>query len=99
MSIERSKKDSSREDTVSHVRHRVSLVSVPSKSRCTSVLLKFRDCELKTEVALGGGTVLEASDVTDVDTDHRHRDSMVNQVKNWNHRDGRTIFPRWACPR
>ena len=32
MSMDRSKKDSSREDTVSHVRHRVSLVRAPSNS-------------------------------------------------------------------
>ena len=37
MSIERSRNDSSREDTVSHVRQRVSLVSTPSKSLCTIV--------------------------------------------------------------
>jgi len=37
MSIERSRKDSSREETVSHVRHRVSLVRTPSKSLCTIV--------------------------------------------------------------
>ena len=37
MSIERSRKDSSREETVSHVRHRVSLVRTPSKSLWTIV--------------------------------------------------------------
>lgn len=37
MSMDRSRKDSSREETVSHVRHRVSLVRVPSKSLCTRV--------------------------------------------------------------
>lgn len=37
MSIERSRKDSSREETVSHVRHRVSLVRTPSNSLCTIV--------------------------------------------------------------
>lgn len=37
MSIERSRKDSSREETVSHVKHRVSLVRTPSKSLCTIV--------------------------------------------------------------
>lgn len=37
MSIERSKKASSREETVSQVRHRVSLVRTPSNSRCTIV--------------------------------------------------------------
>jgi len=37
MSMERSRKDSSREETVSHVRHRVSLVRTPSKSLCTIV--------------------------------------------------------------
>ena len=37
MSIDRSMNDSSRDDTVSHVRHRVSLVSTPSNSRWMSV--------------------------------------------------------------
>ena len=37
MSIERSRNDSSREDTVSHVRQRVSLVRTPSNSLCTIV--------------------------------------------------------------
>ena len=37
MSIDKSRNDSSRADTVSHVRHRVSLVSTPSKSLCTIV--------------------------------------------------------------
>ena len=39
MSIDRSKKDSSRDETVSQVRQRVSLVRMPSKSWCTSVFL------------------------------------------------------------
>ena len=37
MSIERSMNDSSREETVSHVRQRVSLVKTPSNSLCTMV--------------------------------------------------------------
>src|SRR5882724_4203568 len=53
MSMERSRKDSSREDTVSQVRQRVSLVSVPSKRPCTKVAWgrdsDERDDELDTE--------------------------------------------------
>lgn len=37
MSIERSRNDSSREETVSHVKQRVSLVRIPSKSLWTRV--------------------------------------------------------------
>jgi hypothetical protein len=37
MSMERSRKDSSLDETVSHVKHLVSLVRTPSKSLCTIV--------------------------------------------------------------
>jgi hypothetical protein len=68
MSIERSRKDSSREETVSHVKHRVSLVRTPSKSLWTIVddedldpvelgnearELETDECALKPKTALG----------------------------------------------
>ena len=59
MSIERSRKDSSREETVSQVKHRVSLVRTPSKSLCTIV----GDDELDP--------VEEGSDTRELETDER----------------------------
>lgn len=53
MSMDKSKKDSSLEETVSHVRHRVSLVKTPSNKRWTRV--EGKEGEAATEV----GGVLE----------------------------------------
>lgn len=52
MSIERSMKDSSRDDTVSHVRHRVSLVSTPSNSRWT--IVEWYEVPRAVDVDAGG---------------------------------------------
>lgn len=60
MSIERSRNDSSLEETVSQVRHRVSLVNTPSNKRWTSVLLK--------KVGIEEGAATEESVPTDADT-------------------------------
>ncbi len=51
MSIDKSINDSSREDTVSHVRQRVSLVSTPSNSRCTMVEWYAMACAVDVEAA------------------------------------------------
>ena len=59
MSIERSRKDSSREETVSHVRHRVSLVRTPSNSLWTIV-----DDEELDPVETGG-------DIRELETEKR----------------------------
>jgi hypothetical protein len=58
MSIERSRKDSSREETVSHVKHRVSLVRTPSKSLWTIV----DDEELDPAEAGSDGRELETDE-------------------------------------
>ena len=63
MSIERSMNDSSREETVSHVKQRVSLVKTPSKSLCTMVEWYPVACAVDVE---GAGWV--DSVAIDVDT-------------------------------
>ena len=65
MSMERSRNDSSRDDTVSHVRHRVSLVSVPSNKLWTRVLW---DESEEAPVASEGGCPFERKEPMDVDT-------------------------------
>jgi hypothetical protein len=65
MSMERSRNDSSREDTVSQVRQRVSEVRVPSKSRCTRVPYC---CEI-SECAVRVGGLFEIKVGTEDDTD------------------------------
>ena len=65
MSIDRSRNASSRADTVSHVRHRVSLVSAPSNSSCTSVFCSRR---WAVDGASEDGAAVEAREPIDADT-------------------------------
>jgi len=68
MSMERSRKDSSREDTVSQVRQRVSLVKTPSNKLCTSVASFCGVPEFEfVEVVMMVGVVFEASVATEPD--------------------------------
>lgn len=64
MSMERSRNDSSREETVSQVRHRVSLVNVPSNSLCTSVAASGAVPELELVVV---GAIFDASVAMELD--------------------------------
>lgn len=66
ISMDRSRKDSSRDDTVSHVRHRVSLVRTPSKSLCTSVASRGKCPEFEFEPELVV-FVFDATVISDAD--------------------------------
>ena len=71
MSMDKSRNDSSRDETVSHVRQRVSLVSTPSKRRWTKVD-EFVGWEVETVMVLGAGApVDELRDDIDWETSHR----------------------------
>ncbi len=65
MSIDKSRKDSSLDETVSQVRQRVSLVKTPSNKRCTRVDAKEVGT---TEVGAVLGTKLEGRVAIDRDT-------------------------------
>ena len=58
MSMDKSRNDSSRDETVSHVRQRVSLVSTPSKRRWTKVD-EFVGWEVETVMVLGAGAPVD----------------------------------------
>lgn len=105
MSSERSRKDSERAETVSHVRHRVSEVSVPSKRRCTRVGAGWVEDKgerwwewegegvevVEVEVEEGGARVLDAREVTEVDTASKTNDRERSQTR-W--RVGTRTIPR-----
>ena len=64
ISMDKSRKDSSRDETVSQVKHRVSLVSVPSNKEWTKVLGGSFRCEPDE---LEGG-VMEGNELKDAET-------------------------------
>lgn len=67
ISIERSRKDSSREETVSHVKQRVSLVNMPSKSLWTRVASSRPEAEFELVVVVTVGGILEVKVVKELD--------------------------------
>lgn len=83
--MERSRKDSSREETVSQVKQRVSLVSVPSNKECTNVMCGWLfPCESE-EVCEGDAVeeeelVAGGNDDTEFDTGRRSAIQCVEQI-------------------
>lgn len=63
--MERSKNDSSREDTFSHVRHRVSLVSIPSNIWCMNVDPMDGPPELEVLAVITNGCDVVDDDLTE----------------------------------